>query len=241
MGWIKDAWYWVLAKDRSLDADQKLSRWTNLTAAVSVVVSVAGWLIGLLFSVPWQLGLLSGLVAWVVLLNTVVTRGRGEVRKTEATAAEELEQVTARLYKVEQERDELRAENERLTDQSGEELKQRALQWSSELFRFAQERDENAPPEATLQWSGGIWDALKESMADPKTQERTNYDEETKRLYGERYGGDVGAVLDALQRREWLDPEKRKRLEEDLENPIVSPTQAIRQIAQRLAAIGKRL
>lgn len=89
--------------------------------------------------------------------------------------------------------------------------------------------------------SGGFWDAIKESMADPKTQERANYDNETRRLYSEQYGGDVGAVLDALQRREWLDPEERKRLEEELANEFMSPTSSIRQVAQRLDAIGKRL
>lgn len=201
MLWITNAWYWILAKDPSLDADQKLSRWTNLAAAAGFVVSVVGWAVGLLLNIPWQLGLLSGLVAWVVLLNTVVSRGRGEVRKTEATATEELDQVTARLYEVEQERDELRSENERLTDQSGEELKQRALQLSPELFRFAQDRDDNAPPEATLQMSGGFWEAIKEVATSPDTQARTDYDNETRRRYGELYGGDVGALLDALVQR----------------------------------------
>lgn len=171
-------------------------------------MSVVGWIVGLLLNIPWQLGLLSGLVAWVVLLNTVVTRGRGEVRKTEATSAEELEQVTARLREVEQERDDLRTENEHLTDQSGEELKQRALRLSPELFRFAQEREKHAPPEVTPQMSGGFWNTIMESATDPKTQERNTYDDETKILYIERYGGDVGAVLDSLQRREWLDPEE---------------------------------
>lgn len=180
MGWITDAWYWIAAKDPALDADQKLSRWTNLTTAAGVIVSAVGWIVGLLLNIPWQLGLLSGLAAWVVLLNTVVARGRGEVRKTEATSAEELEQVTARLREVEQERDDLRTENKHLTDQSGEELKQRALRLSSELFRFAQEREKHAPPEATPQMSGGFWNTIMESANDPKTQERNTYDDETK-------------------------------------------------------------
>lgn len=159
------------------------------------------------------------------------------------------ERARGKLREAEQERDALRAENEELTAQNerfgsqpaNEELKKRALRWSGELFQFAQEREKHAPPEATPQMSGGFWDAIKESMADPKTQERANYDNETRRLYSEQYGGDVGAVLDALQRREWLDPEERKRLEEELANEFMSPTSSIRQVAQRLDAIGKRL
>ncbi len=137
--------------------------------------------------------------------------------------------------------------NERLRNQPGdEELKQRSFQLSNRLFRFAQERDEKAPPEAPLQISGGFWDAIKEGISDPKTQERTNYDSETRRHYSEQYGGDVGALLDALERdalerREWLDPEERKRHEDEIANEFMSPTPPIRQLAQRLAAIGRRL
>lgn len=234
---LKSAWNWILAADAALDADQKLSRWTNLAAAVSIVVSVIGWLL----SLPGQVALLTGLVAWVALLNTVVARGRGEVRKAEATAAEELEQTKTKLSGVEQERDKLKAEYERITDQKGKELKQRSLDLSPKLLQFTKEREENAPPEATLQISGGFWNTIMESANDPKAQERANYDEETRKLYSEKYGPDVGAVLDDLEQRGWLDSEKRSELDAGIDNPFSPPTQGIRRIAQSLGVAGKKL
>lgn len=234
---------WVLARDPVLSADDKLSRWSNLSTVVSVAVAVVTWVVGLLANIPWQVAVFAGLVTWVVLSNGALTLGKREVRKEESATANELAQLESKLTEVQQERDELRAKIEQLNGQSIQKLKERALDLSPKLFRFAQERDENAPPEATPQMSGGFWNTIMESAADPKTQERNKYDDETRRLYVERFGGGVGAVLDALQHREWLDTADRKGLEEELANPftLVPPTQTIRQIAQRLDAAGKRL
>lgn len=204
--------------------------------------------------IPWWVGLL---VVVPLVLYAVVRASYGEFLGVDRERAKlraqndalEVDLREARAYQegkvpegaarlIEQ----LKSENQQLRDQPGDEaLKERALRLSSELFGFAQERDETAPPEAPLQWSGGLWDTIKENVTDPRTQERTNHDNETRRQYVESYGGRVGALFDALERRGWLDAEERKALEDRPGNEFTSPMPSIRQIAQRLAAFGKRL
>lgn len=222
-----------------MDADQKLSRWTNLTTAVSAIVGVVGWIIGLLLNIPWQLGLLSGLVAWFILMNAVVARGRREVRREETTIADQLEELQIRLQEVEQERDEFKVENERLKDQTGEDLKQRALELSNGLFEFAKERDKDDPQseldEAMKVNATGedVWEA---------SQAKSKYDAETNARYHQEYEADVRALLNALERQGWCDTEERKDTESTFVSGFMStPNERIRKGAARLAAFGKRL
>jgi hypothetical protein len=105
-----------------LTFDQKLARWVNVAAAIGVVVTLGGWVVGRALNLPWFVGLLVGLVVWVVILNGFVTLGRRAspaADSTVSTAAqgednprqspsstdpEDVEQLKRRLGEVEQER-----------------------------------------------------------------------------------------------------------------------------------------
>lgn len=228
---------WLLARDPALSADDKLSRWSNIATVVSVAVAVVTWVVGLLANIPWQVAVFAGLVTWVVLSNGALTLGRAAVRKEESATAEQLEQLTARLREVEQERDGFKAENERLKDQSGEELKRRSRRLTVDMFRFAKERDKDDPQHDP---NFPVWV--------PETEEgrrlsssKTRYDDETWTQYRVRYEGEVRALLDALERREWCDAEQRKEIEGELDVFWRSPTQRIERVAARLDAFAKRM
>ena len=72
-------------------------------------------------------------------------------------------------------------------------------------------------------------------------QVKTRYDDETWTQYRVRYEGEVRALLDALERREWCDVEKRKEIEGELDAFCRSPSQRIERVAARLDAFAKRL
>lgn len=123
------------------------------------------------------------------------------------------------------------------------ELKPRFFQLSESLLEFANERDEKAPPEATPQLQGGLINALVEAVSDPQNQERVDYEDETKRQYGERYGSRAGVLLDVAEAREWIKPEERQRLEGNVKGTFTwqGPTTYIREMAQQLERFGHRL
>lgn len=246
---------WFQKLQRLADTSDPMVSWGERIFKVLLWVLGGPMVSGLVFgAVAWVsqnllYGVLIGLAGWAMtqvgftvwgIRRLVITAPQPHLTPPEAP---DVGRITAERDEARGERDELREEIEHLKDWSGQEqeLKLRALRLSPELFRFAQERDNKAPPEATLQISSGLWDAIKEGIADPKTQERTNFDNETRRQYSELYGGDVVAVLDAIEECGWLDASERKSLEEQVGNEFMSPTTSIRQIAQRLAAIGKRI
>jgi hypothetical protein len=235
--WLGGWWDWVLARDPTLNADQRLSRWSNLATVASVVVAIVGWAVGWIFNIPWQLGLYSGLIAWVVFSNRALTRGRAAVRTEESASAEELERLATRLGEVEQERNELRAENQQLKSQADEELKQESRRLSDELFRFAKERDKDDPQHDP---NYPIWVAETEEQRRLESA-KARHDEETWSQYRQRYEGAVRALLVALERCEWCDAEERKEIEGELNTFWRSPSQRMEQVAARLSAFGKRL
>jgi hypothetical protein len=82
---LQRLWYWLTAQSPNLTFDQKLQRWVNVTAAIGVVVTVGGWLVGWALNLPWFVGLLVGLAAWVVILNGFVTFGRRSAPAKDST------------------------------------------------------------------------------------------------------------------------------------------------------------
>ncbi len=153
------------------------------------------------------------------------------------TGSEELEDLRAKLREVEQERDELEAENKRLGSQPGDEdLKDRALRLSAELFRFVEQRDEDDPKgklNAALSSGENVWET---------SQVKGDYDNETAARYHQYYEPDVRALLNALERRGWCDAEERKEIENTFASGFMStPTERIRRGAARMAAFGNRI
>ena len=191
-----------------MDADAKLSRWSNLSTMAGVVITALGALVGWMLSIPWQLGLFIGLVAWALLSNGAITLGRREVRKEESAAADEVERLTSRLSEAEQERDELRAEIGRLNSQADEGLTERARVLSEELFRVGKERDQGDPQHRP---DYPAWIPQDQEQHD-LTAAKTRYDDETWSLYRQQYEGEVRAVLSTLERRGLCDDEERKEI-----------------------------
>jgi hypothetical protein len=72
MGWLRGLWHYLTAKDPSLNADQRVSRWVNICAAGTILTSLAGGIIGTLFDYPWA-GVALGLAVWFAILFAVVT------------------------------------------------------------------------------------------------------------------------------------------------------------------------
>lgn len=53
-----------------------MARWVNSAAIVGFAVIGGTWTVGWAFDLPWFVGLLIGLVVWVVALNAFVSLGR---------------------------------------------------------------------------------------------------------------------------------------------------------------------
>jgi hypothetical protein len=129
MGWLRDVLHWILALDRSITWDRRISRWANLTALVSVSVGVIVYVGAWLLDYPsfGFLALLVGLVVWVVLLNGLLALGRraqpstpssqpgttGASRRVYVARQEDVERLQEQLDNVAAERDELREEKHR--------------------------------------------------------------------------------------------------------------------------------
>lgn len=152
----------------------------------------------------------------------------------------ERDEARAEIDTLKQELEEIRRTSVSQESSPGdEELKQRCLQLSGQLFRFLEDRGKEDPQNKPGWTVGNPLSSDPESRK--RSQELVNYNNETMTQYSQLYGGEVGAVLEALERRGWCDSEGRKKLESQLENPLLSPTTRIRQMAQRLAAFGHRL
>ena len=120
-------------------------------------------------------------------------------------------------------------QEDQLTD---EQLKERCLELSRDLFSFADERDEVDPrknPQAQGRWAQG--------------KEQNDHDDETRELYRRRYAGRVTAYLDEAEKRAWIVAGKRKMLEDNIRTSLLRiqpPTAHIREMAQYLESFGRR-
>ena len=213
---------------------------------------IAGWMVsagigGVLTTVG---GTVLGWLAGNLLYGLVIGMGAGFLVLMAATfqavrvasvgeAAIRADQTGKSDKELRTENKRLRAENERLRAEieefSGEgeeaQLKQRCRQLSEELFEFMEERDLDDPNKHPERHPG-FWN---------RSTKQTAHDNETRTRYTERFGGQVGATLDAAQERGWIARPERKTLEDNIMAALKSPTVRIREMAQRLAAIGHRL
>lgn len=174
-------------------------------------------------------------------------RSRAEIREQER----ERQQLLSRIERQEAEVERLRERCESLTverdalreraEQTGglmgsrprDELRRRYFRVSGELFRFADERDDEDPqkrPEETPGW-------LKRS------RKGGDHDDETKVQYSKRFGGEVGALLDGAEQRKWIEPGERQRLEGNITSTFTFTglTARLREVAQCLERFGHRL
>lgn len=166
---------------------------------------------------------------------------------------QEIERLRTRIKGLEAENDTIRRDAEALSDElasvkdeneqlkkqpvQDEELKRRARRLTVPLFRFAKERDKDDP-----QHDPNYPAFIPQDEEDHKlTQAKARYDDATWSQYRLRYEGDVRALLDALERREWLDAEERKEIQGELDAVWRSPSQRIERVAARLDAFAKRL
>lgn len=109
----------------------EISGWVNTAAASGFVITVGTWAIGWIFEVPWFVGLLLGLVAWVVILNGFVARSRRALRPATGPGGgviriptaesfdqlkEEVRQMQADLKQSEEQRERLAAERDALAE-----------------------------------------------------------------------------------------------------------------------------
>jgi outer membrane murein-binding lipoprotein Lpp len=145
MGRLRNWWYWLAARDPSLNADQKLSRWANLSGVASPILAGGIWLFGWVLNIPWQVALFAGLAAWVVLLNGAVALGRVAVRREESQTTVDLQQLESRLGEVEQDRNRVRADKDALKEeleQAKEEL-EKARSNASEVYTPTAEQEDS--------------------------------------------------------------------------------------------------
>lgn len=144
------------------------------------------------------------------------------------------ERLREEIQRLRDENERLRAENEQYASQpDADQLKERCLTLSGELFGFADKRDET-DPEKRPDRTPGTW---------ARSKEQGPHDDETKKQYGQRFAGRVAASLDAAERRDWVSSEERKTLERNITATFrwQNPTAYIREMAQRLEAFGHRL
>lgn len=191
-------------------------------------------LYGLVIGVVVGMLLLAGFATRAVLLASAgapAEAGRTARQIQPDTANERLEEENRRL---ESENERLRAENEQYASQpDADQLKQRCLQLSEELFQFVDERDE-LNPQKNPEQNPGLWNRSKKETA---------HDEATMAVYARQFAGRVRAALDAADRRGWITSVERKALEDKLtgSGTYRSPEPRIREVAQRLEAFGHRL
>lgn len=172
---------------------------------------------------------------------------RAEIREQER----ERQQLLSKIGQLEAEIEHLQNLNERLAaekaalqeriDQTSdlleaqpdEELGRRFFQLSGELFRFADERDETDPQKNPEQTPGFF----------KRSQKGGDHDDETRVQYAKQFGGEVGALLDIAEQRNWIERQERQKLEENVKATfrLQTPTTYIREIAQRLERFGHRI
>jgi cell division protein FtsB len=144
----------------------------------------------------------------------------------------EPDDLLRRIQELEEEKVQLEDENERLRSHPDDEvLKRRCFRLSEELFPFVENREETNPQKRPEEIPGR-W---------KRSQEESRHDDETRAQYARRFGSEAGALLDALERRRWIESEDRRVFEETIKSTFRSPAIRIRELAQRLGAFGRRL
>jgi hypothetical protein len=119
---------------------------------------------------------------------------------------------------------------------SDEELKQRTLDKSKELFQFSTERDSKDPTRTTWLADAGISgnDPGSKKRLNEHSQKGMNHFYETMDLYDQQFAGPVMALFDDLAGHGRVDPKEREKFQPE------APSE-IRDIARRLSAIGHRM
>lgn len=214
------------------------------------------WTVGWAFDVPWFVGLLIGLVVWVVALNAFVslgrrrhnqqmaalTGGRGILRVPTAEKFNELRQeaqeMKADLQRSEHQRKRLAAERDALAKEASretaqrtgqitdEELKRRCSEIADEMFHFLENR---ATDEAEKMGIQGVPDLMLEA---------SRHEDETMRQYSQRFGSEAVALLEELEQRGWWKPGPYPRERTRLLEP--ANLLDVRRVAERLSAAGHR-
>lgn len=178
-----------------------------------------------------------------------VTEERDEWRNRfneEQRKAQDLEEVREQqantIKEVEQQLDDLQAENEMLTTQletqlDDSKLKAEADRLSSSLYQLAEKRK-------TTELQEKVNDDMFSGTGDnfiELSSYKGKYDDETKALFNRHYESDVWAFLDALERKEWCSYDERKEIEGIFTgNWLSEPAEQIRKGAARIAAFAKR-
>lgn len=195
---------------------------------------------------PWV-----GFFILVLLVSYALVRAGYELWKEEEQAREKLQaendtlkeglkaigsstdRMSTRQSQKENER--LKTENERLRAQipqpNDEGLKQRCCELSEQLFTFLDEHAQKDPQKGM--GFPGI------NFGNPTTRQNLNeylqvgahYNKETMNRYNSQFGRDVAALLGALERRGWFDPQERKKFEN---LRMAQNRQNIQALAQRL-------
>ena len=119
---------------------------------------------------------------------------------------------------------------------SDAELKRYCELLSTELYQFFADRNRDDPSKRLrLGVQQATTEEEKQRVWQNEIEEDRRYYEETMNLYQQKFEGSVLAVFTALRQRGWCDPEDRQRFESAIN--LVD----IREIAQRLGAIGNQL
>lgn len=156
-------------------------------------------------------------------------------------ASQDLAQARERIEQLEAEQERLKSERGVLEDRvkgefirqesqpTDESLKQRCLQLSAELFQFLDEREKDDPHNTI--WAAG----LDASGLSDYSHKATLYTRETMRQYSKQFAGMVINLSEALKWRGWI------TAEEQMEFESAEIPSDIRDMAQRLSAIGHKL
>lgn len=236
MGKLRRAGGWISTSDAALGMGERIAGWMVSAGIGGVLTTVGGtvlgWLAGnLLYGLVIGMGL-GFLVLMAATFQAVRAASAGDAALRANRVAQPDKQLRTENQRLRGENERLRAEIEEFSGESDEaQLKQRCRQLSEELFQFMEERDADDPSKHPERHPG-FWN---------RSTNQGRHDTETRTRYTERFGGQVGATLDAAQERGWIARPERKALEDNIKAALKSPTVRIREMAQRLAAIGHRL
>lgn len=164
-------------------------------------------------------------------------RERQQLIKQAEQKDSEIERLQELNKRLEADRDAFREEAERLSalqdmQLTDGQLKERCAELSQEMFQFADERDE-LDPQKNPEQNPGMWS---------RAGKETEHDKETARLYARQFGGRVTGALEDAERRDWIASDERKALTDKLKGSGYRKlTPPVREVAQRLEAIGHRL
>ncbi|QIN82808.1 hypothetical protein GBA63_09200 [Rubrobacter tropicus] len=234
---LRRFWFWLSAQDPALNLDQRMARWVNSAAMAGFAVTGGTWIVGWAFDLPWFVGLLIGLVVWVVALNAFVslgrrrhnrqmaalTGGRGILRMPTSEKFDELRQevqeMKADLRQSEQERERLEAEKEARKDDTNSPVSQQEQPGREELKRDSRQ----------------MADDLRRFLKDNSGRSES----EVMELYRDRLLYKVAALLEELEEQGLYPPEKLESFEISANAYPRSPM-AIEHLAATLGTLGHR-